>query len=350
MQLNDDILCRAAALVRDKRMNSLSEYEEYPVHEFSEAFETEMQGIMDKLGKGEITPYKVFMGWQYYARHGLVAVLVCILLTCFAAPQAVMAGYQKLIEVIETVVTEYTEYRYQVNATVSNEFQQVMFGYLPGGMELTEELIQDRSYYVEYRKDKKFFRLEQILLTDEDGLGHIVDTENATVEQHMIKGTEVKFISKRGINGYVWVYGKYLITGQSNCSVEEMIKILESIQYDAFHYNAEHQMNKVLFGYLPEGMELTEESLNETLYYVLYQGKNQYFCLEQRLLLEDTELTQIIDTEEAYVEQKRIQNEMAILSLKDGVYTYTWIYENYQISGISNLSGEEVIKILESIQ
>ena len=230
MQLNDDVLCRAAALVRDKRMNSLSEYEEYPVHEFSEAFETEMQGLMDKLDKGEITPYKVSMGWQYYARHGLVAVLVCILLTCFAAPQAVMAGYQKLIEVIETVVTEYTEYRYQVNATVSNEFQQVMFGYLP------------------------------------------------------------------------------------------------------------------------EGMEITEESLNETLYYVLYQGKNQYFCLEQRLLLEDTELTQIIDTEEAYVEQKRIQNEMAILSLKDGVYTYTWIYENYQISGISNLSGEEMIKILESIQ
>ena len=107
---------------------------------------------------------------------------------------------------------------------------------------------------------------------------------------------------------------------------------------------------QVMFGYLPEGMELTEESLNETLYYVLYQGKNQYFCLEQRLLLEDTELTQIIDTEEAYVEQKRIQNEMAILSLKDGVYTYAWIYENYQISGISNLSGEEVIKILESIQ
>ena len=87
MRLNDDVLCRAAALVRDKRMNSLSEYEEYPVHEFSEAFETEMQEIMDKLDKGEIKPYKVSMGWQYYARHGLVAVLVCFLLTCFAAPQ-----------------------------------------------------------------------------------------------------------------------------------------------------------------------------------------------------------------------------------------------------------------------
>ena len=350
MQLNDDVLCRAAALVRDKRMNSLSEYEEYPVHEFSEAFETEMQGLMDKLGKGEITPYKVSMGWQYYARHGLVAVLVCILLTCFAAPQAVMAGYQKLIEVIETVVTEYTEYRYQVNATVSNEFQQVMFGYLPGGMELTEELIQDRSYYVEYRKDKKFFRLEQILLTDEDGLGHIVDTENATVEQHMIKGTEVKFISKRGINGYVWVYGKYLITGQSNCSVEEMIKILESIQYDALHYNAEHQMNKVLFGYLPEGMEKTEEIIQERSYYVEYRNKTNFFRLEQLLLTGEDGLGHIVDTENAIVEQHMIKGTEVEFISKRGMNGYVWVYGKYLITGQSNLSVEEMLAILESIQ
>lgn len=230
MRLNDDVLCRAAALVRDKRMNSLSEYEEYPVHEFSEAFETEMQEIMDKLDKGKIKPYKVSMGWQYYVRHGLVAVLICFLLTCFAAPQAVIAGYHKLVEVIETVVTEYTEYRYQVNETVDDALQQVTFGYLP------------------------------------------------------------------------------------------------------------------------EGMEITEESLNESLYYVLYQGNNRYFCLEQRLLLEDTELTQIIDTEDAHIEQKQIQSETVVFSLKDGVYNYVWLYKNYQISGISNLSSEEIERILLNIR
>ncbi len=227
MKLNDDILSRAAILVRDNKMNSLLEYETYPAHEFSETFEQNMQGLIDKLGKGEIKPYKVSMGWQYYVRHGMVAVLICFLLTCVAAPQAVVAGYHKLVEIIETVVTEYTEYRYQVNETVDDTLQQVTFGYLPEGMEITEEIVQERSYYVEYRNETSFFRLEQLLLTEEDGLGHIVDTENATVKQHMIKGTEVSFISKRGMNGYVWVYGKYLITGQSNCSIEEMIKILE---------------------------------------------------------------------------------------------------------------------------
>lgn len=350
MQLNDDVLCRAATLVRDRKMNALSEYEAYPEHEFSEAFETEQQEIMNQLGKGEIKPYKVSMGWQYYARHGLVAVLVCFLLTCIAAPQAVMAGYHKLVEVIETVVTEYTEYRYQVNETVDDTLQQVTFGYLPEGMEITEELIQDRSYYVEYRKDKNFFRLEQLLLTDEDGLGHIVDTENATVEQYMIKGTEAKFISKRGMNGYVWVYGKYLITGQSNLSVEEMIEILESVQYGALHHNAEHQMNKVLFGYLPEGMEIVKERNTERSYHVEYEIGDKYFALEQRLIGQDNNLTYVVDTENAVVEKDKINGEEIIYVYKDGIYNYVWIHENYHMKGDSNLELDEIKKILEHIK
>ena len=230
MQLNDDILCRAAALVRDKRMNSLSEYEEYPVHEFSEAFETEMQGIMDKLGKGEIKPYKVSMGWQYYVRHGLVAVLVCILLTCFAAPQAVMAGYHKLVEVIETVVTEYTEYRYQVNETVDDTLQQVMFGYLPEGMEIVKERNTERSYHVEYEIGDKYFALEQRLIVQENNLSYVVDTENAIVEKDNINGEEIIYIYKDGIYNYVWLHGNYHIKGDSNLAIGELTKILENIK------------------------------------------------------------------------------------------------------------------------
>jgi len=230
MQLNDDVLCRATALVRDKRMNNLSEYEEYPVHEFSEAFETEMQEIIDKLDKGEIKPYKVSMGWQYYARHGLVAVLVCILLTCFAAPQAVMAGYQKLVEIIETVVTEYTEYRYQVNDTVSNELQQVKFGYLPEGMEIVKERNTERSYHVEYENDDKYFALEQRLIEKENNLSYVVDTENAVVEKDQINGEEVIYVYKDGIYNYVWIHGNYHIKGDSNLAIGELTKILENVK------------------------------------------------------------------------------------------------------------------------
>ena len=230
MKLNDDILSRAAILVRDNKMNSLLEYETYPAHEFSETFEQNMQGLIDKLGKGEIKPYKVSMGWQYYVRHGMVAVLICFLLTCVAAPQAVIAGYHKLVEIIETVVTEYTEYRYQVNETVDDTLQQVTFGYLPEGMEIVKERNPPSSYHVEYEIGDKYFALEQRLIVQENNLSYVVDTENAIVEKDNINGEEIIYIYKDGIYNYVWLHGNYHIKGDSNLAIGELTKILENIK------------------------------------------------------------------------------------------------------------------------
>lgn len=350
MQLNDDVLCRAATLVRDRKMNALSEYEAYPEHEFSEAFETELQEIMNQLGKGEIKPYKVSMGWQYYARHGLVAVLVCFLLTCIAAPQAVMAGYHKLIEVIETVVTEYTEYRYQVNETVDDTLQQVTFGYLPEGMEITEESLNESLYYVLYQGNNRYFCLEQRLLLEDTELTQIIDTEDAHIEQKQIQSETVVFSLKDGVYNYVWLYKNYQISGISNLSVEEMIEILESIQYGALHHNAEHQMNKVLFGYLPEGMEIVKERNTERSYHVEYETGDKYFALEQRLIGQDNNLTYVVDTENAVVEKDKINGEEIIYVYKDGIYNYVWIHENYHMKGDSNLELDEIKKILEHIK
>ena len=230
MKLNDDILSRAATLVRDDKMNSLLEYETYPTHEFSETFEQNMQGLIDKLGKGEIKPYKVSMGWQYYVRHGMVAVLICFLLICAAAPQAVIAGYHKLVEIIETVVTEYTEYRYQVNETVDDALQQVTFGYLPNGMEIVKERNTPSSYHVEYEIGDKYFALEQRLIMQENNLSYVVDTENAIVEKDNINDEEIIYIYKDGIYNYVWIHGNYHIKGDSNLAIEEIAKILENIK------------------------------------------------------------------------------------------------------------------------
>lgn len=229
MKLDDDLLSRAAILVRDKKMNALLEYEDYPEYVFSGEFERKMQDVIDKLARGEIKHECISIGWQYYVRHGLVAVLVCFLLTCIAAPQTVMAGYHKLIEVIEHVVTEYTEYRYKVNDDVNDEFRQVKFGYLPDGLEKTDEIIEDRMYYIEYRNEKNFFRLEQNIITEEDRFTYIVDTENAIVAEHWIGESVAKIVSKKGMNGYMWTYDNYLITGQSNYTMEEIVKILEKI-------------------------------------------------------------------------------------------------------------------------
>ena len=58
---------------------------------------------------------------------------------------------------------------------------------------------------------------------------YIVDTENAEVDQRYIGHEEVQLILKDESFNYIWLHEKYLITGQSNLSADEIIKILEKI-------------------------------------------------------------------------------------------------------------------------
>lgn len=349
MQLNDDVLCRAATLVRDRKMNALSEYEAYPEHEFSEAFETELQEIMNQLGKGEIKPYKVSMGWQYYARHGLVAVLVCFLLTCIAAPQAVMAGYHKLIEVIETVTEEYTLFRYSTTATDKADVFEPIKIVMPDEFVLKREILSEESAHWTYVHEDEYFIIVQNLITS-DETAVAIDSEDAVKEVLVINSEEINLYLEEDICRFVWTSGKYQLHGHSNLDKNTVLEILESIQYGALHHNAEHQMNKVLFGYLPEGMEIVKERNTERSYHVEYETGDKYFALEQRLIGQDNNLTYVVDTENAVVEKDKINGEEIIYVYKDGIYNYVWIHENYHMKGDSNLELDEIKKILEHIK
>lgn len=232
MKLDEDVLRRAAEIVRDKKIEEINQIEqEMPEHIFSDEFEANMQTLIAQVKRGEIKPYKVSMGWQYYVRHGMVAVLVCALLTSIAAPQAVMAGYHKIVDVIETVVTEYTEYRYHVNNATNSELGKIIFGYLPEGLELIEEENLERKYYADYGDGDKYFTITQRLLASEDSMTYIVDTENAELDTHYIYGEEVLLVYKDNTYNYVWLHENYHIRGISNLSSEEIIKILQDINF-----------------------------------------------------------------------------------------------------------------------
>ncbi|MBQ5703173.1 MAG: DUF4367 domain-containing protein [Peptococcaceae bacterium] len=229
MKLNDDILRSAATLLRDEKLEALSDENEYSAHIFSDEFEQEMQEFIEKVKRGEIKQKRVSLGWQYHTRNGLVAVLLCVIMTFLAVPEAVIAGYHKLVEVIEIVVTEYTEYHYNSQESSDSEFEQITFEYLPEGFTETDVFQKERLYSVVFRKNEQYFSLEQSILTEEDGLRYIVDTENAEVDQRYIGHEEVQLILKDESFNYIWLHEKYLITGQSNLSADEIIKILEKI-------------------------------------------------------------------------------------------------------------------------
>lgn len=232
MKLDETLLSRAAVLVRDKELHQLPDEKDCPEYVFSEKFEQEMQRLIEQVAKGEIQQNRVKWGWPYYARQGLVAVLICFLLVCFTMPEVVQAGCQRLVDVIETVFEEYTEWRYETDATVNDKLEKVTFGYMPEMLEKTEESSDERLYYVLYQGEEYYFCLEQRKLSGESELTQIVDTEDAFVERKQINGEEVILVLKDGVYNYIWIHNQYQISGISNLSAGEIEQIFENIQIE----------------------------------------------------------------------------------------------------------------------
>lgn len=229
MRFTEEQLRLAAKRVDQRLLAQLPDESDCLDYQFSEALEQKMHCLIEQVRNNQISPAKVSMGWRYYTRNGLVAVLLCFLLSCIAMPETVLAGYQKLVEVIETVVTEYTEYRYRSNETADAEFVPVTFGYLPDGMEEVERELMERRMDVCFESEKQFFDFSQKLLTEENGMAYIVDTEDAYIKIYNIGAEEVQLILKNDVYNYTWIHGKYLISGQTNLSDKEVLRILESL-------------------------------------------------------------------------------------------------------------------------
>lgn len=234
MKIDDALLSRAARIVRDRELAALPHEDLCPEHVFSEKYEQEIKEIIDKLERGEMEQIVPPMGWRYYVRNGIAAVLIAFFLTCVAAPEAVVAAYQKLVEVIETVVTEYTEYRYIYDGNTEGKFQPVTFGYLPENNELESSLLQEYRYHVHYNFGNDYLNLEQIILTKEEKekVTIMVDTENADLEIRHIYNDKIQFILNKNVYRYIWIHDKYIIKGQSSLSVDEIMKILEDITFE----------------------------------------------------------------------------------------------------------------------
>ena len=229
MKLTEETLRRAAVLADAMELASLPDKETCPQHCFSRQFEQEMETLLGKVERGEIATYSVHLGWPYYARRGVAAVLICFLLTCLAAPEAVQAGCAKLMEAVRYVVTEYTEYRYHSTVSEDTAFVPLEIGYLPEGMELAEKYEDESELHLLYRNGMQYFILDQRIITENSHLTYRIDTENARVERKVLREYEIDFSHKDGEIIYIWTYNQYLIAGGCNLSEEELEKILDSV-------------------------------------------------------------------------------------------------------------------------
>ncbi len=239
MKMDDKQLEQAFRQAMQMQIDAMPEESDCPEHTFSDAFEQDMHKLIGEMEEGNIKPAKAPMGWQYYTRRGLTVMLVCCLLTGIAMPDVVAAAYYKLIHAEERMFPEYTEY--EVNSTASGESVLIPLEleYVPQELKQDKNATIIRPTYIRYdftdqkpKSKMKYFLIKQQIVTENDSMTYIVDTENAEIEIVSFgDGEEVKLIYKDESYNYVWSHGLYFITGESNLSRDEIIKILENIEF-----------------------------------------------------------------------------------------------------------------------
>lgn len=232
MKFTDEELRKAAQLAEQHLMDQLPSKEECK-HDFSPEFEAKMAQLIDDVKHDRIKQVRARIGWQIYARRGCAAVLVCFLVTFVAMPDAVIAGCQRVIEVVETIFHEYTDYRYKSNVSSETEFHPLKLSYLPEGMEETKKQKGANRIDLFYENKEKalFLNIVQTLFIETADMIYDVDSEDAELEMITIKNEEVNLFFKEDKIRIIWVHGVYKIDGRTNLSRQELITVLEHIEF-----------------------------------------------------------------------------------------------------------------------
>ncbi len=141
------------------------------VHVFSPQFEHDMDVLLYRFANGKIVTDPVRMGWQYYTRRGVAAVLLGFLLTCVTMPEAVVAGYQRIIEAVEQFVLDDAR-------TVLNEYTNISTA--------TDFAIDETYLYYQGQQGEIYRRPLDNLRTESERLQLMTVDENYTFEGYAI--------------------------------------------------------------------------------------------------------------------------------------------------------------------
>lgn len=235
MKFTDEEL-REAAVQAEKYLLAQLPPEDACGHEFSPEFEERMAVLINDVKHNKIKQRHARLGWQLYTRNSLAAALLCFALAFLTMPEAVIANCQKVIEAVETVFNEYTEYRYTSNASSETEFHPLVLGYLPEGMEEVEDAREETtgmiySLYTD-KENVRTLAIRQYLVTEKlKQAAYKVDSENVQIETILIQNDEIQLLTKKGKFDFYWTHGAYHISGQTNVSREELLSILEKIEF-----------------------------------------------------------------------------------------------------------------------
>ena len=231
--ITEEELREAAQEVLEYELAVFDSYNDYPEHVFQGKFRLDMAALIHEVKRGAVKAAKYSMGFTFYAKQCIAAVLILFTLSCIAMPETVLAGYHKLIEVIETVFEDYTEYRYRVNddGGIEETFKPLKLGYLPEGMEEVWREENETSVDIEYiDKDKYYFNIYQKKIEKNNGTVFFTDNEVIISKRLLIKDIEILFNYEQEEIYYYFMYDSYIISGITTVSEEELKKILKELE------------------------------------------------------------------------------------------------------------------------
>lgn len=232
---SEEELYAAAEEAQEYLLSLLPSEDSCPPHEFSRAFTAKVEGIYKQLRACTLPHKRAALGWPYYVRRTAAVLFLCLVLTCVAMPEAVMAGYQRLVEIVETIFEDYTEFRYRTEAVEETEFVPLRLGYLPEGMEEIRRKEFERRVDLLYKDTKgRYIEIDQKVMDKNDKTTYIIDMKQVPADLDLAKGEKIKFIYQEKYNEdrirVVWLYEQYRITVQSNLPEEEIVKIINETE------------------------------------------------------------------------------------------------------------------------
>lgn len=193
-------------------------------HQFSPEFERKMEKLIRKARRKE---------WREKHRKGirqLAAMLAVVFLTGGILVTQVDAIRVPVMSVMITIGERFSEIVVQDPAqrdTLSNEFHSRLPTYMPDGF-WVESVDEDKDGCTVFYSNstKKYYSIDYYTSAADTA----IDTENAIVSEQKIRGQPAIIAEKDGSTIIVWYPNghEYILSG--TISLEEMIRILESIE------------------------------------------------------------------------------------------------------------------------
>ncbi len=233
---SEEELYAAAEEAQEYLLSLLPSEDSCPPHEFSRAFTAKVEGIYKQLRACTLPHKRAALGWPYYVRRTAAVLFLCLVLTCVAMPEAVMAGYQRLVEIVETIFEDYTEFRYRTEAVEETEFVPLRLGYLPEGMEeIKKKEVVKRVNLLYKDKDRKYIEIEQRAMNKNDKNTYIIDMGKIPAGLDFARRENIEFVDQEKYGEkriqVIWLHEQYRIVIQSNLPEEEIVKIINHIEF-----------------------------------------------------------------------------------------------------------------------